>query len=147
MTRCSAFVVALLFALALAGKPSGAVPRISVSEGSHVAIVHFGTGRGAASFRMREPAGVIRLYRIRAPRGIRLRATAQIPRLTVPLLIATSPAGPTSPCTVERQSTTCIVGEEWCPMPQTTWVFRVAKVGGPAGEIRLWFRVGPPPYS
>jgi hypothetical protein len=27
--------------------------------------------------------------------------------------------------------------EQWCPMPQATWHFRLVKLSGPAGPVRL----------
>ncbi len=39
----------------------------------------------------------------------------------------------------------CTQGEEWCPMPQATWHFRLVKLSGPAGPIRFHYIVAAPP--
>jgi hypothetical protein len=94
---------------------------------------------------MHEPRGVILLYRLQAPAGTRVRATSQLPRLTVPLLIATSRVGPSSSCHGRAARITCTVGEEWCPMPAGTWRIRLHKLAGPAGDVTIWLRIGTPP--
>ena len=35
--------------------------------------------------------------------------------------------------------------EQWCPMPQATWHFRLVKLSGPAGPIRFDYVVAAPP--
>ncbi|MGN6378724.1 MAG: hypothetical protein ACTHNU_07210, partial [Gaiellales bacterium] len=40
---------------------------------------HLGSGRREATTRVQEPAGVILLYRIRAPLGTRINAWTQLP--------------------------------------------------------------------
>ena len=97
------------------------------------------------TFRLREPSGVILLYRLDAPQKTRLRASVRLPGLTVPLWIATSSVGPNTACSVRGSRVSCIAGEEWCPMPAGTWIVRVWKLSGPEGRASLWFRVGAPP--
>jgi hypothetical protein len=109
------------------------------------ATLHFGAGRQRWAFWMHEPQGVILLYRIQVAAGTRVRATSQLPRLTVPLLIATSRVGPSSSCHGRAARITCTVREEWCPMPAGTWQIRLHKLAGPAGAVTIWFRVGTPP--
>jgi hypothetical protein len=116
----------------------------TVDAATHSAILHFGGGRQVLSFRMHEPGGAIRVYRISVPAGARVRASAQLPRITVPLRIATMPVGPSSACTALGGRVTCAVGEEGCPMPEGTWSFRVEKLAGPAGDVTLRFGVGDP---
>jgi hypothetical protein len=60
-------------------------------------------------------------------------------------LIATSKVGPASTCHVSESRVTCTVGEEWCPMPAGRWQVRLHKLGGPGGEVTVWFHVGQPP--
>jgi hypothetical protein len=133
-----------------AGRAAGDPPhrfatRTAVDNAGHFATLHFDRGRQVLSFRLHEPDGVILLYRINAPRGVKLRGSAQLPKTTVPLLIATTPVGPSSSCTDRGARIICTVGEEWCPMPEGTWHFRVEKLAGPAGNVTLWFHVGQPP--
>ena len=109
--------------------------------------IHFDTGRQSRTFTMREPHGVILLYRIEAPAGARVRGTSQLPRVTVPLVIATSRTGASSSCHARAARITCTVGEEWCPMPAGVWRIRLHKLAGPAGNVTVWFRVGAPPQS
>jgi hypothetical protein len=153
---------ALLVVLLAVGSGCGSVssttatgahaPRPSVHERvrppagrpGHSATVHLATGRQTASFALPEPNGVILLYRIRAPAGVRIRGTTQLPSISAPLEIATSPVGPSSGCRAGAARITCTVGEEWCPMPAGTWRVRLHKLGGPPGDVTIWFRVGRP---
>jgi hypothetical protein len=107
--------------------------------------VHFGAGRHVRSFRMREPAGVILHYWISAPAGAMVRGWAQIPHLTARLEIRTTPDRPSGSCARRGPRVVCTQGEEWCPMPQTTWHFHVLKLVGRAGNVVVRFRVGRPP--
>ena len=38
----------------------------------------------------------------------------------------------------------CVRWQEWCPMPAARWRVTVVKRAGPAGPLRLDFRVGEP---
>ena len=122
-----------------------AVSKATVDAATHSAILHFARGRRVLRFRLVEPEGVILLYRLSAPTGVRGRASAQLPGVTVPLLIATRPTGPSSSC-VEGggERVVCTVGEEWCPMPAGSWRFRVEKLDGHAGDVVISSRVGVP---
>lgn len=115
-------------------------PPVGLSR--HSATIRFGQGRQAVDFALREPAGVILLYRISAPAGTTVVGTAQLPATTVPLLIRTSRTGPSSSCGRHGGRVVCTVGEEGCPMPEGTWRVRLRKLAGPAGAVTLWFRVG-----
>lgn len=117
-------------------------PPVGLSR--HSATVRFGTGRQAVGFALREPAGVILLYRISAPAGTRVEGTTQLPATTVPLLIRTSRTGPNSSCSRHGRRVVCTVGEEGCPMPAGTWRVHLRKLAGPAGAVTIWFRVGDP---
>jgi len=94
---------------------------------------------------MPESGGVILLYRLSAPLGVPIRGATQLPSLTVPLLIGTTGRQQTSYCHAGGARVTCTVGEEWCPMPGGTWHVRLRKLGGPAGNVTVWFHVGQPP--
>jgi hypothetical protein len=130
------FAVALLL---VSGLAAGATT--GPSRGFQ-ATVHLTEGRDTASFRLREQSGVILLYRIDAPAGAKVRASAQLPSVTVPLHISTSIA---DACTHARNRVVCTVGEEWCPMPEGVWQFRITKLSGPAGGVTLTFKVDQPP--
>lgn len=139
LIAASAFALACGSAAAIPASPA------EVDRANHSATLSFERGRQAITFTMREPTGVILLYRISAPRGTEIRASAELPGVTVPLRIATARVGPSSSCTERRERIICTVGEEGCPMPEATWRFRVEKLGGPAGDVTLWFRIGSPP--
>ena len=132
--------VILAATLALCG--GSATGRAAVVTSTYSVTLHFDRGRQSLPFRMHEPAGPIRLYRISAPWGSKLRASAQLPRITVPLRIATGPIGPGRACTELRSRISCTIGEEGCPMPEGTWHFRVEKLAGPAGDVVVSFRTG-----
>jgi hypothetical protein len=120
-------------------------PPAAIVVPAHTAVVHFGAGREARSFRMREPAGVILHYWISAPAGARVRGWAQIPHLTARLEIRTAPDARSRSCARRGPRVVCTQGEEGCPMPRTTWRFRVLKLAGRAGDVVVRFRVGRPP--
>lgn len=138
-------LVGLVLVAVLAGACGAAAPSNAGIGTSDSATLHFGPGRQTLTFWLREPAGVILLYRIRAPRGAIIRGSAQLPGITVRLWITTKTVGPSSPCALRGSRVTCTVGEEGCPMPVGTWRFRVEKLAGPSGDLTLWFRVGDPP--
>ena len=103
-------------------------------------------GRGETTFTLREPAGVVLLARVSAPRGVRAFVNATIPGLAgVPMGTTPDRFGQNPTCAVHGQLNVCTEAVEWCPMPQATWRFHVAKVAGPAGDVRVDFIVGPKP--
>src|SRR6266567_8300217 len=102
-------VAAALLGAGLAARPFVSDASVVTSTGS--ATLHFDGGRESLSFRLHEPAGVILLYRIRAQRRMTVRALTQLPRITVPLRIATGPTGPSSACTYVGSRIDCTVGE------------------------------------
>lgn len=144
-SQLGGLIAASAFALACGSAAAMPASRAVVDRSNQSATLSFERGRQAITFSMHEPTGVILLYRISAPRGADIRASAKLPGVTVPLWIATTRVGPSSSCTDRGERIICIVGMEWCPMPEGTWRFRVEKLGGPAGDVTLWFRVGSPP--
>jgi hypothetical protein len=84
---------------------------------------------------------VIASYRISAPRGAVVRATVMIPGTTVPLALRAPGRAPWERCWSTRASTVCGASEEGCPMPVAGWRLTVEKLSGPAGRVRVWFRV------
>ena len=129
------------------GTPHRIASKTAVEKRADSATVHFEEGRQARSFRLHEPGGVIFLYRISAPSGVKVRGSARLPGVTVPLHIATAPIGPSSSCTKSGARVSCTVGEEWCPMPEGVWRFHIEKLAGPRGDVTVWFRVGKPPRN
>jgi hypothetical protein len=132
-------------AVALVCGSASAIPTSPVVvDGTRLtATLRFDSGRQTLRFRLREPTGVILTYRLTAQRGADIRASARLPGVTVPLWIGTTtPVGPNGWCTEAGEWITCRVSEEWCPMPEGTWRFRVEKVAGPPGVVTLWFRIG-----
>lgn len=92
-----------------------------------------------------EPAGVIRLLRVVAPAGTRVKVTGVIPGVagvSISLPLHSRAAAPET-CSRHGGTVGCTQAEEACPMPQATWRFQVRKVAGPAGRIRVDFVVGP----
>jgi hypothetical protein len=119
--------------------------RLLAAHRPDAASVRLGAGRDSAACTIHRQHGEFVLYRIRAPRGARVRATTQIPGLTTQLLITTGRPSAVGACQTTRSFVTCSTGEEGCPMPAAAWHVRVWKLAGPAGNVTIWFRVGKPP--
>jgi hypothetical protein len=150
MTRWRVAVVILSLAAATGGyawAPAGEGSDSFVVTSQHAATAHLGAGRQALSFRLHEPAGVILLYRLTTPKGTSVRGSAQLPGTTVPLWIATDSSQAARSCKSSGTRIVCTQGEEWCPMPEGIWRFRIEKLAGPAGDVTLRFRVGEPPRN
>jgi hypothetical protein len=143
--RSGVLIPAALLAVVCGSATPASTSNAAVVVAANSGTLHFYAGRQSLSFQLHEPAGVILLYRLSAPRQAKVRGSAQLPRITVPLRIATGPTGPSGSCTTLRARITCTVGEEWCPMPEGTWRFRVEKLGGPAGDVIVAFHIGTPP--
>jgi hypothetical protein len=116
-----------------------------VAAATDSVTIHLGGGRQRFEARLREPEGVILLYRLRAPLGTTLQGTTQLPSVSAPLYIRTTKSGPSSSCDTRGSKVVCTVGEEWCPMPAGVWHLLVNKYSGPPGDVSIWFRVGEPP--
>jgi hypothetical protein len=122
----------------------------SVAGGNPVAgrpesmVVRAPRGESVSRVEVSEPAGVIRLLRVVAPRGARVTVTGVIPGVagvTIPIPRGRRVNAET--CSGHKSTTVCTEGEEACPMPPATWEFRVRKMTGPAGRVRIDFVVGP----
>jgi hypothetical protein len=92
---------------------------------------------------VRRPAGVVLLTRVVVVRGARVAVAASIPGVAG-VGVTTSGVFPDR-CRTARETTVCTRGQEWCPMPSARWRVTFAKGAGPAGPVRLLFRVGRPP--
>jgi hypothetical protein len=99
--------------------------------------VHVGLQPTRTEFDLAEPAGVILLLRLTAPQGTRATVTGTIPGLAS-VMISTKARD----CRQHGGMDVCTQPEEWCPMPAATWRFRLSKLAGPPGQIRLDFLVG-----
>ena len=127
-----------------AARPAQSGPS-QVIRARHSVTVHLGRGPQSASLRVHEPSGVILLYRIGVPAGAEVRGVAQLPSITVPLVISTDDRA--GRCANHGTRVVCTVGEEWCPMPEGAWHVHLRKLAGPAGDVTLWFHVGTPPST
>jgi hypothetical protein len=129
-----------------ATRPAKSIP-VALTRSAHSVTVRFGAGPRSTSFRLREPDGVILLYRLRAPLGTSVHGVTRLPSVSAPLSIGTTEHGPSSSCRRRAGAVVCTVGEEWCPLPAGTWHVRLRKLAGPAGKVTLVFRVGRPPRA
>jgi hypothetical protein len=107
---------------------------------------HVGPGRATRTFTFHERSGVILLNRLTVRRGVRAFVDARIPHVAGAKVSSLSTGG-ASNCGRSGAVEVCAQGEEWCPMPQATWHFRLVKLSGPAGAIRFEYVVAPPPPS
>jgi hypothetical protein len=105
-----------------------------------------GAGHETRTFTLRERTGVILVNRLTVVDGVRAYVVARIPHVAGARVNSwPSRADPSLSCRRRGAHQICMQGEEWCPMPQATWHFRLVKLRGPAGPIRFQYRVAPPP--
>jgi hypothetical protein len=103
-------------------------------------------GRAVRTFTFKEHSGVILLNRLTVPQGVRASVDARIPGVAGARVASWQRRGaPALSCQRRGAVDVCVQGEEWCPMPQATWHFRLVKLGGPPGWIRFDYVVAPPP--
>jgi len=88
-----------------------------------------------------EPAGVIRLLRITVPNGTRADITGVIPGVAAIGISTPQRFIPSETCQRRGGVDVCTQAEQACPMPAATWQFRIDKLAGPAGQVRLDFVV------
>ena len=74
------------------------------------------------------------------PRGDHATLNGTIPGKAI-VSIATSAGGPNPVCSSHRQLTTCTEQVEACPLPAGVWQFRLNKLAGTGGAIRVQFLV------
>lgn len=106
-------------------------------------MIRVASGTAVKRFEFSEPEGAIRLLRVTAPQGTHARLTGRI--LGTAGVSISIPRGKDNPAEVCRQTqamAVCTQWEEACPMPPATWHFRLRKLAGPPGEIRVEFVVG-----
>lgn len=111
-------------------------------------MFQFGAGHATRAFTFRERAGVILLNRLTVPHGVRAVVKARIPGVAGARVQSwPSRNQPALSCRRQGAFDVCTQAEERCPMPGTTWHFRLDKLSGPAGAIRFDYIVAPPPES
>jgi hypothetical protein len=105
-----------------------------------------GAGRATRTFSFHERGGVILVNRLTVRQGVRVFLDARIPRLAGARVSSwPSRTDPSLTCSRHGAFDVCTQGEEWCPMPQAVWRFRLVKLSGPAGPIRFDYVVAVPP--
>jgi hypothetical protein len=105
-------------------------------------------GPAQASFTMHEGSGVILLAQIAAPPGVRAFVDATNPyggatRITT----VVAPHDSSLVCRLRGGLEVCTQAMEACPMTEATWRFRVVKLSGPGGPVRVDFVVGARPLQ
>jgi hypothetical protein len=95
-------------------------------------------------FDLVRPAGLIRLLRVTVPHGTRAQVTGDIPDLAGVAISIPHRGSSSETCLTHGAVDVCTQAEEACPMPAASWQFRLRKLSGPAGAIRVEFLVAPP---
>lgn len=104
--------------------------------------LHIAAGATVKTFELSEPAGEIKLLRITVSRGVRVRITATIPKFAMVSISTPRPGNdPSESCTRQGGADVCTQAEEACPMPMARWHFRLDKLAGSAGDVRVQFAV------
>lgn len=133
-------LVVVVLVTALAGSAGGA----PAADREGTLLIPMRAGSGLSEGAISEPAGVIRVFQVVAPAGTRVRVTGVISGVAgVSLALPGMRRDRAETCTHRGVSVACVQEEEACPMPEATWHFRVRKIAGPAGRIRIHFVVGP----
>ncbi len=92
-------------------------------------------------FHVSRPAGVIRLLRVTVPHGTRANITGVIPGVAAISISAPQSSLASEDCQRRGAVDVCTEAEPACPMPAARWQFRLDKLAGPAGQVRLDFVV------
>jgi hypothetical protein len=114
----------------------------SVSAPPAAIVIRLPAGASTRAVWVERPAGVVLLTRISVPHGTQVNASMIIPTVAG-VAVDTRDARPNR-CRVGRTRDVCVRAQEWCPMPRARWRLRIAKRSGPAGTVRVEFRVGVP---
>lgn len=89
------------------------------------------TGRATRTFTLRERGGVILINRLTVSHGVRVFVDARIPGLAGARVSSWMNSNdPSLACRSHGALDVCTQGEEWCPMPQAVWQFRLVKLSG-----------------
>jgi hypothetical protein len=140
VTLIAAFVLLVLV------QPAGArAPRASPAF-QMTRTFALDAGRAARTFTLHERGGVILVNRLTVSHGVRAFVEARIPGLAGARVSSwTSRNDPSLVCRTRGAVEVCTQSEEWCPMPQAVWHFRLIKLSGPAGPLRFDYVVAAPP--
>lgn len=123
-------------------------PRQAVAAFQTNRTFRLGAGRVTRTFTFRERDGVILLNRLTVPHGVRVFVDASISTFAgLKVWSWESRNDPSLSCRRHGAFDVCTQQDEWCPMPQATWRFRLVKLSGPAGRIRFDYVVAPPPVG
>lgn len=106
-----------------------------------------GPGRATRTFTLQEQGGVILRNQLTVRPGVRAFVESRIPHLAGAAVWTWPSRTHPSPCQRLGRFNVCSQDEEWCPMPQATWHFRLVKLGGPAGLVRFDYVVAPRPST
>jgi len=121
-------------------------PRLLVAAFQTKRTFHLGAWRATRTFTFRERDGVILRNRLTVRRGVRVVVDARIPGIAdVKIWSWARRYDPSLSCRHHGAFDVCTQGEQWCPMPQATWHFRLVKLSGPAGLVRFDYVVAAPP--
>jgi hypothetical protein len=109
-------------------------------------IFDLGAGRVTRTFTFRERDGVVLRNQLTVRRGVRVVVDARIPNAAdLKIWTWVRRDDPSLSCRRDGGFDICTQGEQWCPMPQATWHFRLVKLSGPAGPVRFNYLVAAPP--
>jgi hypothetical protein len=114
-------------------------PPLASLQGRSVRLV---AGETVKRFDVAEPAGVIQLLRILAPHGTRVTVTGVVPRVADVSISTFENTIASETCERRGAVDACTQVMEPCPMRAATWRFRVTKLAGPAGVVRIDFVIG-----
>jgi len=111
-------------------------------------MFRLGAGRMTRTFTIRERGGVILSNQLTVRHGVRAFVDARIPGVAG-AKVWSWPASnrPSASCRMDGSFEVCAQREEWCPMPEAIWQFRLVKLSGPAGPIRFDFVVAARPHQ
>ncbi len=139
----SSIVVLVLLVLA---QPAAAVALRASPAFQTTQTFELGAGRATRTFTLRERDGVILTNCLTVSHGVRAVVEARIPGLAGARVSSwTSHDDPPLVCRRRGALDVCTQSEEWCPMPQAVWHFRLVKLSGPAGPVRFDYVVAAPP--
>jgi hypothetical protein len=105
-----------------------------------------GAGRATRTFTFREQDGVILRNQLTVRHGVRVVVDARSADTSVLKIWSWARRNePSLSCRRHGGFDICTQSEQWCPMPQASWHFRLVKLSGPAGPVRFDYVVATPP--
>lgn len=125
---------------------SGHQPRRPSAVFQTTRTFQLGAGHATRTFTFREQSGVIMRDQLTVQHGARVVVDARIPDVAEATVRSWAARDdPSLSCRRDGRVDVCTQAEQWCPMPQATWYFRLVKVSGPAGPVRLDYVIAAPP--